>query len=410
MTSRIAYFVNQYPTVSHSFIRREILALERQGALVLRMAARGWDGELVDPQDLQERTRTRYVLKGAAWALPAAVLWALLTAPLRLLAALRLAVRMARHAERPLPYHLIYLAQACRALRWIRAFGATHLHAHFGTNSAEVAMLVNALGGPGYSFTTHGPDEFDNPQFIGLGEKLRRATFAVAITSYARSQLYRWVEHGHWPKIHVVHCGLEPAFHDGAPVAPQTAPRLVCVGRLQARKGQILLVQAAHVLARRGIPFELVLAGDGDIRGEIEALIERFDLRDRVTITGWISSEQVREQILASRGLVLPSFAEGLPVVVMEAMALRRPVITTYVAGVPELVRPGENGWLVPAGSIDELADAMQDCLARSSGELARIGEAARQRVLERHSIDVEAGKLIALIGRYAQPPATQGA
>jgi colanic acid/amylovoran biosynthesis glycosyltransferase len=365
---------------------------------------------LGDAEDLRELPRTRYVLQQGALALPGAVLRTAVAAPLRLLSALGLALRMSRRAERPWPYHLMYLAEACRALWWMRSFGATHLHAHFGTNSAEVAMLAHALGGPAYSFTTHGPDEFDNPQFIGLGEKLRRCAFAVAITSFARSQLYRWVEPAHWPKIHIVHCGLEPAFHEGAPTTPPTARRLVCVGRLQARKGQILLVQAAHLLVRRGIDFELVLAGDGDIRGEIESLVAQLGLAGRVRITGWIGSEQVRNEILAARCLVLPSFAEGLPVVVMEAMALRRPVITTYVAGVPELVRPGENGWLVPAGSVEELADAMQDCLARSSDELQRIGEAARQRVLERHAIDPQAAKLMDLIRRCAQPPASHRA
>ena len=349
MSIRIAYFINQYPKVTHSFIRREILALERQGVEVQRIALRGWDSELVDAEDRQERTQTRYVLQDGLAALLWSVMRTLLTAPVRFISALGLAIRMGRRAERPLPYHLAYLAEACRMLPWLRSFGATHLHAHFGTNSAEVAMLAHALGGPTYSFTVHGPDEFDYPKFIGLGEKIRRAAFVVAISSFARSQLYRWVEHGHWPKIHVVHCGLERAFHDVAPTPPGP-PRLVCVGRLCEQKGQLLLVQAAQRLAAKGIEFELVLAGDGEIRAEVEALIAKFDLSKRIRITGWISGAGVRNEIMAARGLVLPSFAEGLPVVVMEAMALRRPVLTTYVAGIPELVRPGENGWLVPAG------------------------------------------------------------
>ena len=400
MKIRIAYFVNQYPTVSHSFIRREILALEAHGVDVQRIAARGWDGDLVDAEDLRERGRTRYVLHAALWELPRAMLLALITSPRQFLTALLLALRMGWRAQRSLPYHFVYLAEACRMLPWLRSFGATHVHAHFGTNSAEVVMLAHALGGPPYSFTVHGPDEFDNPEFIGLREKIQRSAFVVAISSFARSQLYRWVSHRHWQKIHVVHCGLEEAFHDVVPVSPQQRPRLVCIGRLQPRKGQILLVEAACRLAAKGIDFELVLGGDGESRQEIQALIDKCRLAERIWITGWISSERVRSEILAARCLVLPSFAEGLPVVVMEAMALRRPVITTYVAGVPELVTPGEHGWLVPAGSIDDLEVAMEDCLTRSSEELARIGEAARQRVIERHSINLEAKKLIALFGQ----------
>ena len=134
------------------------------------------------------------------------------------------------------------------------------------------------------------------------------------------------------------------------------ARRLVCVGRLCEQKGQLLLVEAAHRLTAQGVDFELVLAGDGEMRGAIEALITHHNLQGRVRITGWISGEQVRNEILAARALVLPSFAEGLPVVIMEAMALRRPVISTFVAGIPELVRPGEHGWLVPAGDVEALA------------------------------------------------------
>lgn len=399
---RIAYFINQYPKVSHSFIRREILALERNGFEVQRIALRGWDGELVDDEDLRERGRTRYVLQEGLRGLLPPVLQTLREQPRRFLSALLLALRMGLRADRAWPYHLVYLAEACRLLPWLREFGATHVHAHFGTNSAEVVMLAEALGGPAYSFTVHGPEEFDKPQFIHLGEKVRRAAFVVAISSYGRSQLFRWVEQAHWAKVKVVHCGLERAFHDVPPVAMPTAPRLVCVGRLCEQKGQLLLMQAAGLLAEQGHEFEIVLAGDGEMRAEIEALIERYGLQARVRITGWISSEQVRAEILAARALVLPSFAEGLPVVIMEAMALRRPVLTTYVAGIPELVCHGENGWLFPAGSVEALAVALADCLAQSAETLTHMGEAAYQRVLERHDIDTEAAKLAALFEAQA--------
>lgn len=391
---RIAYFINQYPKVSHSFIRREILALERQGVVIQRIALRGWDGELQDAEDLAERDKTQYVLQAGLKGL-LKPLWQVLRAePRRFAAALRLSLRLGLRGDRPLPYHLVYLAEACCVVQWLQAFGAEHVHAHFGTNSAEVVMLANALGGPPYSFTVHGPEEFDKPQFLHMGEKVRRSAFVAAVSSYGRSQLYRWVAHEHWAKVKVVHCGLEPAFHQVAPVPAPAAPRLVCVGRLCEQKGQLLLLKAAQQLAGQGIDFELVLAGDGEMRAQIETLIARYGLQAQVRITGWISSAQVRDEILAARALVLPSFAEGLPVVIMEAMALRRPVLTTFVAGIPELVRPGENGWLFPAGAVDELAGAMADCLAQPAEVLQRMGEAARQRVLERHDIDREAAKL----------------
>ncbi|WP_085598868.1 glycosyltransferase [Pseudomonas sp. B10(2017)] len=391
---RIAYFINQYPKVSHSFIRREILALERQGVEVQRIALRGWDAELQDAEDASERTRTRYVLQRGVKGLLAPAWQVLRAQPRRFFRALWLAMRLGLRADRAWPYHLVYLAEACQVLQWLQAGQANHVHAHFGTNSTEVVMLANVLGGPAYSFTVHGPEEFDKPQFLHMGEKVRRAAFVAAVSSYGRSQLFRWVAHDHWAKVKVVHCGLERSFHEVAPVSVPTAPRLVCVGRLCEQKGQLLLLEAARLLAARSITFELVLAGDGEMRGQIEALIARHGLQQQVRITGWISSGQVREEILAARALVLPSFAEGLPVVIMEAMALRRPVLTTYVAGIPELVRPAENGWLFPAGAVDELAAAMADCLAQPAETLQRMGEAARQRVLQRHDIDTEAARL----------------
>jgi glycosyltransferase involved in cell wall biosynthesis len=396
----IAYFINQYPKVSHSFIRREILALERQGFQISRFALRGWDAVLVDEEDKAEQAATRYILMQGAGPLLAAVLAVLLASPLRFLSALKLALKLGRRADRSMIHHLAYLAEACRMLPWLRESGVRHLHAHFGTNSTTVAMLAQALGGPPYSFTVHGPEEFDKPQFIGLDEKIRRAAFVVAISSYGRSQLYRWVGHAHWATIHVVHCGLEQAFHAVPPVPVPDVPRLVCVGRLCEQKGQLLLIEAVARLASKGVELELVLAGDGEMRDEIEALVARHALGDQVRITGWIDARQVREEILNARGLVLPSFAEGLPVVIMEAMALRRPVLSTYVAGIPELVRHGQEGWLFPAGSVEELASAIESFLACPAEELARMGEVGYQRVMARHDIDIEAAKLSELFRR----------
>ncbi|VVC83688.1 glycosyltransferase family 4 protein [Sideroxydans sp. CL21] len=400
MATRIAYVINRYPMVSHSFIRREILALERQDFEILRISINGWDATLVDETDQQERLKTRYILQNQTISLLLAVLRTLLMTPRRFFTAFALAVRMGRGAQRSVPYHLAYLAEACCILPWLKSFGATHMHAHFGTNSAEVVMLAHALGGPQYSFTVHGQDEL---LFGGTAEKVHRAAFVVAISSFGRSQLYRRVEHKHWSKIKVVHCGLETAFHGIDSVPPAAIPRLVCVGRLSKEKAQLLLVEAAYQLMQKGIEFELVLAGDGEMRSEIEDLIAQYGLTKQIRITGWLSSNQVREEILAARSLVLPSFTEGLPVVIMEAFALRRPVLATYVGGIPELVIQGENGWLFPAGSVNELAAALEDCLSKSPDELKKMGDSGFHRVVERHSIDTEAAKLAELFRASSQ-------
>ena len=396
---QIAYLINQYPKVSHSFIRREILALERQGFNVQRIALRGWNEAVVDIEDIAEQKKTQYVLAQGVVSLLMAALKVLLTSPTRFFVALRLALKMARTSEKSLPYHLIYLAEACKMLPWLKSHQSQHLHAHFGTNSAEIAMLAGVLAKLPYSFTVHGPEEFDKPQALGLNTTIRHAKFVVAISAFGRSQIYRWASYSDWQKIKIVHCGLEESFYmapaksiSAKPIA--ATPRLVCVGRLCEQKGQLLLLEAAKNLHDLGMDFELILAGDGEMRAEIESLIIKYRLQNKVKITGWISSDEVRNHILSSQALVLPSFAEGLPVVIMEAMSLRRPVISTYIAGIPELLIQGENGWLCVAGDVDDLTKAMRDALTMPLETLRKMGDAAYTRVIARHNIDIEAAKL----------------
>ena len=403
MPLRIAYFVNAYPAISHAFIRREIHALERQGHAVLRIALRGWEGDLVDPDDPAERERTHYVLRDGVAPLLLAMLQTLLRSPSAFLRALALTVRMSWKADQGLPYHLAYLAEACRILPWLREHGVQHVHAHFGTNSAEVVMLANTLGGPPYSFTVHGPLEFDRPRYLGLPEKIRRAAFVVAITSYTRSQLCRCVAHAYWPRIQVVRCGLQPEIFQSAPTPVPDSPRLVCIGRLVEQKAQLLLIEAAALLTEEGLTFDLMIVGGGPMKAELETMVQRLDLQSCVQLTGAVSTKRLYEEIRLARGLVLPSFAEGLPMVIMEAMALRRPTISTYIAGIPELVRPGENGWLVPAGAVHELADAMRALLQTRTERLQTMGDAAFTLTRERHSADVETRKLSALFERSAR-------
>lgn len=392
---RIAYLINQYPKVSHSFIRREIQALERAGVTVIRFAVRGWADELIDPQDMAERDRTQYLLRQGLGGLALALVMRLVQTPRALLQAARMALRMARMSERAWPYHLIYLAQACTLVRRCEQDRVTHLHAHFGTNSAEVAMLARLLGGPSYSFTIHGPDEFDRPQGLHLREKVAHASHVVVISSFGKSQLFRWIDTEDWPKVRVVHCGLEKAYFAEERLPVTSDRRLVCVGRLSAQKGQLLLLDAVRRLRDSGESLQLVLAGDGEMRAEIEAYIRQHRLETHVSITGWISGERVRQELLAARAMVLPSFAEGLPVVIMEALALGRPVITTSIAGIPELVRHGIDGWLVPAGDVEALVDAIREAVRAPDDLLHRMGSAAIKRVRDRHDIDREAIRLM---------------
>lgn len=402
---RVAYLINQYPKLSHTFIRREILAVERLGVEVHRFSVRGWDGDLTEPADVAEQARTRYLLKGGLGPLAAALLRTAFSRPRRFGRALALAWHMARLGERSVPHHLAYLAEACVLLPMLARCGADQLHAHFGTNAAEVAMLTRVLGGPPYSVTVHGSEEFDRPQQLGLTDKVHHANLAVVISSYCRSQVWRWATLADWPKVQVVHCGLDTAFFGDAAEPPSEAPRLVCVGRLCEQKGQLLLIEAAALLKREGVSLDLVLAGDGEMRAVIEAAIARHGLGGHVRITGPITNAQVREELRQARALVLASFAEGLPVVVMEALAIGRPVLATRITGIPELVRDGSEGWLFEAGSVEALAQAMRTCLAAPADTLRRMGEAGRQRALARHHVDTEAARLVAL-WRERQVPA----
>ncbi len=395
---RVAYLINQYPKVSHSFIRREILALEALGTSVLRVASRGWRDAVVDPADEAERQKTHYLLQDGK-PLMAASLRAFLASPARFIAAARCAVGMARMSPRPWPVHLAYLLQACLLRELTRREGVTHVHAHFGTNGAEVAMLCARLGGPPYSFTVHGPEEFDMPAGLHLADKVGDAAFVAAISSFGRSQLYRWIPHAQWPKVQVVRCGVDEAFTQAAPESAPDSRMVVCVGRLCEQKGQLLLLSAAREMAQHGEDFELVLAGDGEMRPELERLIDEYDLRSRVRITGWVSGEQVRALLSQARALILPSFAEGLPVVIMEAMALGRPVVTTSIAGIPELVRDGKEGWLVPAGDCGALVTAWTELMHADAARLAAMGSSARERVTRRHSAAGGARKLMQLFG-----------
>ncbi len=396
----LAYLVNQYPQPSQSFIRREIRALEAMGHAVHRFSARRWDGSLVDPEDLEERERTQVILDAGPVGLLMAILSTVVGRPLLFGRAMAMALRLSRRADRGMMHHFIYLAEACVLRGWLGRAGCEHLHAHFGTNSTTVALLTHCLGGPAYSFTAHGPEEFDRPEALHLSDKIEHARFVVAISDFGRSQLYRWCPVSQWSKIHIIHCGLDEAFFNQPPTPIVNASRLVCVGRLAEQKGMPILIEAAARLSADGVGFELTIAGDGPLRAELERLIERKGLRERVRLAGWMSGAMVRDELLQSRAMVLASFAEGLPVVIMEALALGRPVVSSAVAGIPELVQNGRTGWLVPPGNVEALADAMRQALSADKSTLEKMGVAGAALVRERHSARTEAGKLAALFSK----------
>jgi hypothetical protein len=224
---KIGYFVNQYPAVSHTFIRREIRALEALGVEIVRYALRSRADGLTDPEGQREHERTAYVLGVGGQVLLRSTAMAFLMQPRAAFDALRLALKMGWRSDRGLLRHLAYLAEATVLAAWCRRDGIAHLHAHFGTNSAAVAMLAWRFSGISYSFTAHGPEEFEKGALLSLDEKLRHAAFAVCVSFFGRSQLMRLVPETLWRKIKLVHCGLDAQFLSGAAPPAVEAARFV---------------------------------------------------------------------------------------------------------------------------------------------------------------------------------------
>lgn len=308
---------------------------------------------------------------------------------------------MGKKSHRGILRHFVYLAEASFLWKSLKQKNINHIHAHFGTNSTAVALLCHTLGEITYSFTVHGPEEFDQPYALSLQDKINHALFIIAISSYGKSQLYRWCSQDQWSKIQIIRCGLEPDFFASSPSIIPKKDQFVCVGRLCEQKGQLLLIEAVKKLKDMGIVIDLILVGDGEMREVITQKIQDYQLTEKIQITGWANSQQVKDYILSSSALILPSFAEGLPVVIMESLALNRPVISTYIAGIPELVEPEKSGWLVPSGSISDLVEVIQKVLKISPDYLINMGKLGHERVKKNHDVNIEAQKLLELFNSY---------
>ncbi len=400
MTLRIGYLINTYPRPSHSFIRREIAALEAEGVEIHRFAMRGTESELSDPADLAEHFRTEHILEIGGRRLLTGLLRQGAVTPGQFAVALKLARRRAAAGESSLSRQIIYLAEGARIAARASTLKLNHIHAHFGTNSTRVASYARLLGGPRFSFTVHGPEEFDNTNALDLGGKLALAEFCATVSSYGRSQMCRWAATGDWDKVQVVHCGLDLTRWNAPAPLPQGPFHMVAVGRFAEQKGFGLLIRAFAQAWRRNPELRLSLVGDGELRPQIQAMIAAEGMDKAVHLLGWQDEAGVRTAMNAAHALVTPSFAEGLPVVIMEAMACARPIIATYIAGIPELVRPGQEGWLVPAGDAAGLAECMLTAAATDPETLAQMGASAQARVIARHDIRNSARQLVALFSR----------
>lgn len=391
---KLAYLLNMYPLISTTFIRREIRMIEALGQPVERFALRQWDEALVDPEDLDDQQRTHYILTGSKLALAKDTLLTALLHPVRLMKTLPLWWRVWRNAGRNFVAHVAYLIEAMAFARRARQRGIDHVHTHFSTNATTVAMLARRLGGPSYSFTVHGPDELvpGEPARLSIQEKARDAAFVVAITRYCHDRIIEEAPEAAG-KVRVIHCGIDLSdFPYDAPASE--SERIICIGRLCENKGQVHIPPAVAAVAGEFPNLVVELIGGGDDEERIRAAIRQYGVEKNVVLHGWGTGAYVREQLIAGRAMLLPSYAEGLPIGIMEAFAIGRPVLSTTIAGIPELLDE-HCGWIFAPGDEAAIAQALRGIMRATPEERVALGAEGRRRVEERHDLRKSAHALL---------------
>ncbi len=389
----IAYLTGEYPRATDTYIQREVAQLRVLGHDVITCSVRRTDAaHLVGSEQREEAARTFYVVAAAMH--PLTVLrchaQAVSRAPRRYFKALRLALRSGRPGLKGLLYQLFYFVEAAVLADHLRRNHVQHLHNHIAKSSCTLAMITSEMSGIPFSFTLHGPDIFFAPEDWRLDLKIAKAQFVACISHFCRSQAMAFSTDDQWRKLHIVHCGVTLARYAQTENTGD-GTRLLFVGRLAAVKGLPILLEAIKDLPDA----KLTVVGDGPDRAALKATAP-----DHVTFVGYKSQGEVAELLAQSDALVLPSFAEGVPVVLMEAMAASRPVVTTRIAGVPELVEDGESGILVAPGDVADLRDALQKIM--SDPDLRQsMGRAGCAKVTAEFNIATEAAWLSDILTSY---------
>jgi glycosyltransferase involved in cell wall biosynthesis len=408
----IAYFCSAYPAISHTFILREVEALRRLGIKIATFSIRRTPADqLLAETDRAAAATTTAILPFRRRQLGAHARL-LLRAPRAYLSTLREALHLAPPGMRGRLWQLFYFVEAVVLWSECRKQGIRHIHVHLANAAADIALLAARIGSAvepakpwAWSFTMHGPTEFYDLRHFRLAEKVESASFVVCISDFARSQLMGVTDPEHWERLHVVHVGVpvRQFTRSGSRNGSGRTPVVLYIGRLVPEKGQAVLLEAVAQLAGRGVDVELQLAGDGQLRSALERTAARLDIAGRVSFLGAVGQEDLRDLYERASVFCLPSFAEGVPVVLMEAMAMGLPVVTTRIAGIPELVEDGHSGLLVAPGRADELADSLASLLRRP--ELRQsLGVNGREAVLRRFDSEGSAAQLQALFSRLCPP------
>jgi glycosyltransferase involved in cell wall biosynthesis len=384
---RVAYLCNRFPSISTAFILREVEQLRRLGVEVHTFSIRRPDpGELLSAADRTAAETTHTVLALPWRELVSAHVRAFTDRPVRYLRTLVLALRLAAPGLRGRVWQLFYFAEAMAVWHRCRQLDLRHLHAHFANQATDVALLVTSFGGEGWSWslTLHGPAEFADVSRHRLAQKVERARTVVCISHFARSQVMALVDERHWSKLRVVHCGVDTDRFADPGERPNHRPelRLLHVGRLVGVKGQVVLLEALALLRERGMTVQATIVGEGDRRAALLRRRDELGLGAGVRFVGAVGQDDLPELYAGADVFCLSSFSEGVPVVLMEAMASALPVVATRVMGVPELVRDGVSGFVVAPSVATELADAL-GALAADPSLRRRMGLAGRGAVVE---------------------------
>ena len=387
MSLRIAYMTGEYPRATDTFIQREVAALRQRGVHVQTFSVRKpAKNENVGPEQQSEGENTSYLQPVCPWDLVKSHFKLFRSSPGRYFSAVRLALRARPPGLKALVWQLAYFAEAGLVACRMRDRELIHLHNHFSNSSCSVAMLASALGGFSYSFTMHGPAEFFAPEYWRIDEKIRRALFVCCISHFCRSQGMIFAPQDKWPRMHIVHCGVDPALFQRAQHQGQ-GKRLLFVGRLAAVKGLPVLFEAIAQLRQDRPNIILTIAGDGPDRQRLGQQARELGIEENVRFLGYQSQSQVRELLGQTDVFVMSSFAEGVPVVLMEAMAAGLPVVATRVGAIPEVVEHGVTGMLVAPRDAGALARAIETVLA-DAPRCRRMGEAGRARAARHYSVD----------------------
>jgi glycosyltransferase involved in cell wall biosynthesis len=386
---RIAYLTGEYPRVTDTFIQREVMTLRSRGVEVHTFSIRPTGEEhMVGEEQKQERDRTFYILPPNPINLLLSHLGLLFTSPQKYLQAIELAWDTSQPGLKGRLYQIFYFLEAGILAQQIRAKKITHLHNHIAEASCTVSMLAAHMGGFTYSFTLHGSYIFFKPYQWRLDEKIKRALFVSCISHFARSQGMIFAHPEKWQRMHIVHCGIDPTLF--SPLThKEIGKRLLFVGRLTAAKGLPILLQALAKLQKIHPDILLTVIGDGEEREYLTAMTNRLGLTNNVNYVGSKSQTQVREYLQQTDIFVMSSFAEGLPVVLMEAMAAGVPVVATRIAGVSELVEHGINGYLVPPGDDVSLGESIAE-LMNNPETRAVFARKGREKVEQEFNIHHE--------------------